>query len=704
VKYTVKDPGNPSLYRDYWVEVRFVKDSLSLAEISAFRFMAADNPDLSGDVTAVIDQGAGTIYAVLPFTGPPPSGNGGHRTLVPRWLAQGTVRVGGVTQNSGQSGQVFSPSVVYRAVSADGAFHKDYTVKVLEVNTRMYVKKNAAGDNTGVSWANAFRSLGDACDAAGYLPTALAAEVWIAEGTYRPSETRDKAAYFTVRPNTGYYGGFAGTETAKDGRNPDPTAHRVIITGDLGGGVYSEHLFINTNLGGGNAAFGEMTFTKARGPLTGLGSAMHVSGANSVAITNSVFEDLQAGPGGVVYVSLFSGGSVTITDCDFENIQATGYGGAVYATAYGGSGGSVTITNCDFENTQSTLGGAVYAAASGGSVTITDCDFKNTQAGNGGAVAALASSTGSVTITDCDFENTRAELSGGAVHVSTSSGASVTITDCEFTDTETTGAYGSGGAVYAYGSGGSVTITDCDFTDTKATAASSRGGAVYARSNGAVSITNCGFTNTQTEEYGGAVYAYGGSVTISGYTSNITRALAGGSLFLSTSNSGLISVTDAEITDSKTVNSLSDGSFSGGGGICVSNAGSTTFSNVKFENVHAMGSVTNTIGGAVRFSMGSLVMTNCSIEDASSDTFGGAIAGSGSSSCTLEGVSFTSCAAPQGSILYGNEWSPGAGPAYIVKPGCEVNGIPITAANLLSVLASPSQRYLINGSTIGWSP
>ncbi|MDR2159988.1 MAG: hypothetical protein LBP23_07985, partial [Treponema sp.] len=150
VKYTVRDPGNPGLYRDYWVEVRFTQHSLSLAEISEFRFIAADNPGLCADVTAVIDQAAGTITAVLPFDNLPP-GSTGHRTLKPRWLAQGTVTVGGVPQTSGAGGVVFSPTVTYRVSSADGVFHKDYAVTVREVNTRIYVDGDAAGDHSGVS-------------------------------------------------------------------------------------------------------------------------------------------------------------------------------------------------------------------------------------------------------------------------------------------------------------------------------------------------------------------------------------------------------------------------------------------------------------------------------------------------------------------------------------------------------------------------
>ncbi|MDR3145858.1 MAG: hypothetical protein LBU21_06245, partial [Treponema sp.] len=258
VKYTVKNPGNPFLYRDYWVETRFVKESTSLAEISTFGFSAADNPGLVADVQATIDQAAGTINAVLLFD----SVNEGHRSLRPQWLAQGTVQVGGVIQTSGVSGVVIGPQTVYRVVSANGVFYRDYTVRVLEVNTRIYVDRDAGGDNTGVSWANAFRNLMDACEAAEKLPAALPAEIWIAEGSYRPSETGDTTAYFKIRGNTGYYGGFAGYETSKDQRVPG--AHTVTITGELGGEVLSEHLFMNPDLGNMNASFDGLTFTKAR--------------------------------------------------------------------------------------------------------------------------------------------------------------------------------------------------------------------------------------------------------------------------------------------------------------------------------------------------------------------------------------------------------------------------------------------------------
>jgi hypothetical protein len=777
--------------------------------------MAADNPNLSGDVSAVIDQGAGTIYAVLPFTDLPPTGNNGHRTLVPQWLAQGSVSVGGIVQTSGQDGQVFGPQQTYRVSSADGAFHKDYTVKVLEVNTRIYVKKNATGDNTGVSWTNAFRSLGDACDAAEKLPAALAVEIWIAEGNYRPSETRDKAAYFKVSPNTGYFGGFAGTEADKDGRNPDPTAHRVIITGDLGGGVYSEHLFMNTSMGSGNAGFGEMTFTKARA-LTGTGMARNgaaicVAGGNNITITNGIFKDLQANWAGGAVNAESTGGTVSITGCSFENTNAT-YGGGVYVQSISGtvsimncdfesidgigaaytasSTGTVNITGCNFNNTTNI---AAHASTAGGTVNITNCNFENHNGISSGALYAYGSdSGGTISITNCHFKNTQnisTILSNGGAIVVSHYGGAVSIRDCTFTDTQTDD-YGGAVSVSSY-TNGAITIADCDFDNTQSVTA--YGGAVYASSNGAVSITNCGFTNTRAGTQGGAVYARGGSVTITdceftdteaGFDGGAVYAYgSGGSFILSGSEftgtragryAGAVSVlyftsntmTDCEFTDTQAGNSggavwlyntspassiiirnyistetsaLGDiantgfggGSLElGGGTITVENAvitnatslnpanyvggggggiyivlGNAALSQVTFNTVKAQGgSPAYGFGGAVYFREGTnLTMTDCVINGAEASGAGGAIGGSGTS-CLFNGVSFTNCDAPQGSLLYGNgSLDPGAGPAYIVKPGCTVDGTTLTATNWLSVL-TPAMLYLIGGSTIGWSP
>jgi hypothetical protein len=674
VTYTVRDPGNPGLFREYRVETRFVRESLSLAEITGFWFFAEDNPGLCATVEAEIDQEAGTISAVLLFDGP---GNG-HRFLVSRWQARWTVEVGGITQAAGVGGVVFEGPVVYRAVSVDRAVYKDYTVTVREINARLYVDRDAAGDQSGVSWTDAFGSISEACEAAALLPEGLPAEIWIAEGTYRPSETGDRAAYFPIRGNTGYYGGFAGTETAKDQRVPG--SHAVIISGDLGNGDYAEHFFMNPDLEGRNAAFGELAFTKARA-LTGTyreGPAVRISNAGAVTINNVKFENLRAGSdGGAVYV--YDTVAVAITGCGFTDIQAeNGAGGAVYAN---GSGGSVSITDCDFtETTAAGHGGAIYAS---GSINITGCDFEEIQAGGaGGAVWASTDSGGSVTITDCDFTDTTVGSNGGAVYAESGSGGSVIITECDFTNTRPTGTYSFGGAVYAStGSDGSISIRDCGFTGTRSTGG---GGAVYAIgpsiSTGfscIINITDCDFTDTQAMSNGGAICtaAYNGSVNITGCDFTDTKSeregvsslTDGGAVWAVTSGSGgSISITDCAFIDTQAMRtggavyaaavldgssiSITDCAFtdtqamSTGGAIAInassSSGGSVIITGCDFSYTQAAGT-----GGAVYasgISSGSLTLTDCDFSYTQAESSGGAVYAIGGSgfSVTLRDCGF----------------------------------------------------------------
>ena len=62
-------------------------------------------------------------------------------------------------------------------------------------------------------------------------------EIWVAAGTYRPSDRLDAAdprsVTFRLPGGVGYYGGFAGTETQRDQR--DPAENETVLSGDLNG-------------------------------------------------------------------------------------------------------------------------------------------------------------------------------------------------------------------------------------------------------------------------------------------------------------------------------------------------------------------------------------------------------------------------------------------------------------------------------------
>src|SRR5262249_6642077 len=109
-----------------------------------------------------------------------------------------------------------------------------------------YVNAAAAGRHTGTSWADADTD----------LQAALASaqpgdQVWVAQGTYKPTGGTDRTASFPLKEGVAVYGGFAGTETRLTERVL--AHHDTVLSGDLGApGNFSDdsyHVVTSTSLG-----------------------------------------------------------------------------------------------------------------------------------------------------------------------------------------------------------------------------------------------------------------------------------------------------------------------------------------------------------------------------------------------------------------------------------------------------------------------
>ena len=101
---------------------------------------------------------------------------------------------------------------------------------VLIAERVFYVKAGSSEQTAdGQSWQTAFTAVQEAIDAA---HQAGGGQVWVAAGTYYPTESGDRSASFVMREGVGIYGGFSGDEHALDDRDWD--ANKTILSGDIG--------------------------------------------------------------------------------------------------------------------------------------------------------------------------------------------------------------------------------------------------------------------------------------------------------------------------------------------------------------------------------------------------------------------------------------------------------------------------------------
>lgn len=209
VYYAVRDQNEwSSDTRTYRVSVNWEQDEQSACAITDFGFSMADNPSLEKDVSARINERAGTIYALLPK-------DAGKANLAPYFSAQGTVTVGSAEQTSGRSRLDFSGEIIYTVTSANGLYSKQYAVSVQEAGPVIYVNAAAVGRNNGTCWQDAYITLDAAFEQAAAYGDAHK-EIWIAHNggaAYEPLSDEYRKNGLPLTANTIIRGGFVGGET-----------------------------------------------------------------------------------------------------------------------------------------------------------------------------------------------------------------------------------------------------------------------------------------------------------------------------------------------------------------------------------------------------------------------------------------------------------------------------------------------------------
>jgi len=145
-----------------------------------------------------------------------------------------------------------------------------------------YVDADAPGPtHDGLSWTTAYTTVQDALDVANNPANATTIyEIWVAAGVYYLNDREE--SFRLNHDNVRLYGGFAGSETARDQR--DWAAHVTVLSGDVNGdGAPYNNAFHVLYLDGENDA--NITadtvidgFTVTGGSATLLGDPPHGSG------------------------------------------------------------------------------------------------------------------------------------------------------------------------------------------------------------------------------------------------------------------------------------------------------------------------------------------------------------------------------------------------------------------------------------------
>jgi predicted outer membrane repeat protein len=296
-------------------------------------------------------------------------------------------------------------------------------------------------------------------------------EIWVKKGLYKPTTSSDTTISFVIADGVGVYGGFAGSETARDQR--DPSANLTVLSGDIDNndmtdangvdvdptrivGNNSHHVvnvFQFTNAGavfdgftvtGGStdvdnggglycsctATLSHLVFS-GNIALPGGGGAIFIDNTTSPTLSHIVFHANRADSGGALR-SKSSGGKtnlITLNDVTFEDNQAY-KGGAMYTEAYATGSATLDLTNVTFTDNFAFDGGAMYAYASNGAINATLRNvtfFLNAAAGSGGAIYSTSSGAGGVALTNVTFNANQASAYGGAIYSNQAAASALTL-------------------------------------------------------------------------------------------------------------------------------------------------------------------------------------------------------------------------------------------------------------------------------------
>lgn len=317
---------------------------------------------------------------------------------------------------------------------------KNNSVTLDVENSRYLVDELAPGPtHDGSTWATAFLTLQDALTVDGL---SSGDEIWVANGTYKPTSGTSQFATHQLVDGVKVYGGFSGYGQAEEEYlyQRDWISYETILSGDIDGDDFldseNSHAVVtgagtaSTRLDGFTIKMGYADFNLADG-------AGMKNMADSPTVANCIFRDNWAygddGDGAGMSNDYYS--SPTVINCIFIDNSAGDDGGAL-VNKHGSSG---TFTNCVFvgNSTQglngNSHGGAIFNT-NGEDPEIASCPkfyncviANNTTKHDGGGACNSGEGT-DVEYINCTFYGNEADDDGGGM--ASKSYSDTTVTNC----------------------------------------------------------------------------------------------------------------------------------------------------------------------------------------------------------------------------------------------------------------------------------
>lgn len=347
----------------------------------------------------------------------------------------------------------------------------------------------------GSTWESAFRDLQEA------LAIAEPGDsIWVAKGTYFPTNQESRIRSFNIPNGVAVYGGFKNTHYSLEQRNPN--LYETKLSGNIGvqdmltdnsfhvvtmnaSGEYQStingftitdgYALINDPTITSPYQFGGGVFVEAEDP----------SILSEVIISECLFKKNQAREGGAIYVSKSNELSIplVINKCDFDSNISTFRGGAILLQGTQASDKSTTINECNFSNNETLFeGSAIYLINQGGyTINVNRSRFSENYTRSGGGAININGQWGNalLKLSKTDFMNNLSDI-----------GAAITLSN-----------FGSDTSSYY-----TLEVDTCRFIKNKAI---DEGGAIAwnnSLGNGSISISYSLFEENNVNLNGGAIF------------------------------------------------------------------------------------------------------------------------------------------------------------------------------------------------------